>query len=170
MGGCLSAPQVAYGQQQYGGPGQQYGAPAVYGAPSAPPQFAAPGGPPQYQQQQFQPQQQPGPQQDYLPPTTLSPNPHGPQAGRKKAVLVRGGGGAARSHAQLLHAAQALLDQRCMQPPLRCTQPAAAATAAAKLQLRSTNTTLHQHNLRRWACRMWGPAATCAARSTTCSA
>ncbi|GBF96663.1 metacaspase type I [Raphidocelis subcapitata] len=72
-------------QQQQGGGGaggSGYAAPTVYqqqhGAYT----------PPGYQQSAPQQQQVIQEQQQYLAPTTYSPNPQGPQAGRKKAVLV----------------------------------------------------------------------------------
>jgi len=87
----LQQAQAQQQQQQQG-----YGAPQVY--QQQPGQYYTPPATPR----PFDPQQftgepprvgtpPPGSMPDYLAPTTYSPNPQGPQSGRKKAVLVRFG-------------------------------------------------------------------------------
>jgi hypothetical protein len=91
----------AYAQQQQGG----YAAPQVYQQQGPPPQaqyYQQPGPmqghfmgePPQQAPQEQAPPQQ----QEYLAPTTYSPNPAGPNQGRKKAVLVGVSYAGTRSH------------------------------------------------------------------------
>lgn len=71
------------GQQAGGGAGGSgYAPPTVYQQQHG--AYAPPG----YQAQPSAPQQPAQAQQQYLAPTTYSPNPQGPDAGRKKAVLV----------------------------------------------------------------------------------
>jgi hypothetical protein len=84
------AAQAAQAQQAQGSGQQQgYAPPAVYQQPqfSTPPVSPRPYDP-QYLSGEPPRAGTPPAQSQYLAPTTYSPNPNGPQQGRKKAVLV----------------------------------------------------------------------------------